>query len=82
MDLKDLILDMMDKLDFTEIKNKDYECGYDFRTTLEHYYYVIYDEIKIKSEYFENNVFAITNKNIDLIIKETQKKIDNDPTYE
>ena len=79
MKLRDLIDEIMGNLNFNELEKREYENGCDFKGTLQHYKEVIKDSIKEKSEYFtEEEEFYISDTSIKDIIKETQKRIDND----
>ena len=83
MKLKDLIDNIMNKLNFNELEIRENNAGCDFKGTLDHYRSIVKDSIKEKSEYFtEEEEFYISDTSIKDIIKETQKRIDNDYSCE
>lgn len=81
MNLRDLIVEVMENLNFNKLEKREYENKCDFNSTLEHYKSVIKDKIKEKSEYFTEEEFSINNDKLDEITKEIQEMIDNDYTY-
>ena len=82
MKLRELIDNIMEKLNFNELERREVENGCDFKGTLEYYRSVVKDSIKEKSEYFNEEEFYISDKTVKDIIKETQEKIDNDYSCE
>ena len=82
MKLKDLINEIMNKLNFNELERREVENGCDFKGTLEYYRREVKDSIKEKSEYFNEEEFYISDKTVKNIVEEIQKKIDNDYSCE
>ena len=52
MKLRELIDNIMEKLNFNELERREVENGCDFDSTLEHYRSVVKDSIKESAEYF------------------------------
>ena len=82
MKLKDLIDNIMNKLNFNELEIRENNAGCDFKGTLDHYRNMIKDSVKENAEYFNEEEFDISDTSIKDIIKETQEKIDNDYSCE
>ena len=82
MKLRELIDNIMEKLNFNELERREVENGCDFDSTLEHYRSVVKDSIKESAEYFNEEEFYISDKTVKNIIKEIQEKIDNDYSCE
>lgn len=82
MKLRELIDNIMEKLNFNELERREVENGCDFDSTLEYYRGAVKDSIKEKSEYFNEEEFYISDKTVKNIIKEIQEKIDNDYSCE
>ena len=78
MKLKNLINEIMENLNFSELERREVENGCDFKGTLDYYRSVVKDNIKEKSEYFTEEEFYITDESIKNITKEIQERIDND----
>ena len=82
MKLKDLIDNIMNKLNFNELEIRENNAGCDFKGTLDHYRNMIKDSIKESASYFNEEEFDITDEAIKDIVEEIQERIDNDYSCE
>ena len=82
MKLKDLIDNIMNKLNFNELEIRENNAGCDFKGTLDHYSNMIKDSIKESASYFNEEEFDITDESIKDIVEEIQERIDNDYSCE
>lgn len=82
MKLKDLIDNIMNKLNFNELEIRENNAGCDFKGTLDHYRNMIKDSIKESDSYFNEEEFDITDESIKDIVEEIQERIDNDYSCE
>lgn len=78
MKLEKMINNIINELDFNELEIREENAECDFKGTFAAYRDVVKDLIKEKSEFFNEQEFAITDENINKIINEVQEKINND----